>query len=460
MGWIGDDVLHSLYRIADLCVVPSIYEPFGLVALEAMASGCPCIVADTGGLREVVPNADVGLRFRSRNPRALATMMQRVLDDDALRERLVAEASVHVLRFDWNDVARADGGGLRGARRRGGAPTRARPAAGLVGSGGRACAPSDRASLSSSDFSPRPETIATTTQIVAIAGMRTTNVKSRPMLSVQAWLRAMSGANSMCGENTWPRQHAGSATSLGGANAQDHLRDDGARARAGRLRARAGRDDHRVASTPNAPAVGSMLHVGVDGAAPELAGALPESLTLHLQRGFALDLAAVAARCDASHARHRRLPARTAASAAGARRRARAALLNADDPGDDRDLPRRSDAARATWRAWCCGSTSAASRAPCARDCSPCRAGRSATSCVRRASPPRSRRSPASSSTLRCLSARHRRAPQRSRRPSIKRVRVTRNGKRVTVRRKVEAQGAPRPRRATRRRAPAAGPPA
>ena len=105
-GWIGDDVLHSLYRIADLCVVPSIYEPFGLVALEAMASGCPCIVADTGGLREVVPSSDVGLRFRSRNPRALATMIRRVLDDDALRERLVAEASVHVLRFDWNDVAR------------------------------------------------------------------------------------------------------------------------------------------------------------------------------------------------------------------------------------------------------------------------------------------------------------------------------------------------------------------
>jgi glycosyltransferase involved in cell wall biosynthesis len=57
-------------------------------------------------LKEVVPNADVGLRFRSRNPRALATMMRRVLDDVALRERLVAEAAVHVLRFDWNDVAR------------------------------------------------------------------------------------------------------------------------------------------------------------------------------------------------------------------------------------------------------------------------------------------------------------------------------------------------------------------
>ncbi|HEU4978217.1 MAG TPA: glycosyltransferase family 4 protein [Solirubrobacteraceae bacterium] len=105
MGWIGDDVLHSLYRIADLCVVPSIYEPFGLVALEAMASGCPCIVADTGGLREVVPTSDVGLRFRSRDPRSLARMMERVLTDDELRERLVAEASEHVLSFDWADVA-------------------------------------------------------------------------------------------------------------------------------------------------------------------------------------------------------------------------------------------------------------------------------------------------------------------------------------------------------------------
>jgi glycogen synthase len=106
LGWIGDDVLHSLYRISDLCVVPSIYEPFGLVALEAMASGCPCLVADTGGLREVVPNEDVGLRFRSRDPASLAAMAERLLCDEALRERLVAEASEHVLSFDWNDVGR------------------------------------------------------------------------------------------------------------------------------------------------------------------------------------------------------------------------------------------------------------------------------------------------------------------------------------------------------------------
>jgi len=106
VGWIGDDVLHSLYRIADLTVVPSIYEPFGLVALEAMASGCPCLVADTGGLREVVPNDDVGLRFHSRDPDSLGQMAERLLTDVDLRDRLVAEASEHVLSFDWADVAR------------------------------------------------------------------------------------------------------------------------------------------------------------------------------------------------------------------------------------------------------------------------------------------------------------------------------------------------------------------
>jgi glycogen(starch) synthase len=104
-GWIGDDVLHSLYRIADLCVVPSIYEPFGLVALEAMASGCPCIVADTGGLREVVPHEEAGLRFRSRDPKALADVAVRVLADDDLGRRLVTDGLEHIRRFDWGDVA-------------------------------------------------------------------------------------------------------------------------------------------------------------------------------------------------------------------------------------------------------------------------------------------------------------------------------------------------------------------
>jgi len=107
LGWIGDDMLHSLYRVSDLCIVPSIYEPFGLVALEAMASGCLCVVADTGGLREVVPvDGTVGVRFPSRDATALRSVLERVLTNDAERAQLVAEAREHVLRFDWAEVAR------------------------------------------------------------------------------------------------------------------------------------------------------------------------------------------------------------------------------------------------------------------------------------------------------------------------------------------------------------------
>ena len=98
------------FPIADVCVVPSIYEPFGLVALEAMASSCPCIVADTGGLREVVPHDEVGLRFRARDPESLAEMTIRVLEDAQLCRRLTAEAFNHLRRFDWADVAERTAG--------------------------------------------------------------------------------------------------------------------------------------------------------------------------------------------------------------------------------------------------------------------------------------------------------------------------------------------------------------
>jgi len=111
VGWVGDDMLHSLYRVAELVIVPSIYEPFGLVALEAMASGCLCVVADTGGLREVVPgDGTVGVRFPSRDSEALGEILERFLTDDGARAQVVAEARDHVLQFDWAEVARRTSG--------------------------------------------------------------------------------------------------------------------------------------------------------------------------------------------------------------------------------------------------------------------------------------------------------------------------------------------------------------
>ena len=114
-------------------MVPSIYEPFGLVALEAMASGCPCIVADTGGLREVVPHDEAGLRFTAKDPDSMAEMVERVFSDHDLRERLVAEAAEHVLRFDWADVAARTAEIYERARGRRAHLTRLRPGVGAVG---------------------------------------------------------------------------------------------------------------------------------------------------------------------------------------------------------------------------------------------------------------------------------------------------------------------------------------
>ncbi|WP_036726201.1 glycosyltransferase family 4 protein [Patulibacter minatonensis] len=104
LGWTDDATLPALYRAADVCLVPSLYEPFGLVALEAMRGGCACVAAATGGLREVVPDG-TGVRVPPDDVRALAAALRRLLDDDALRRRLVVAGATHAARFSWDDAA-------------------------------------------------------------------------------------------------------------------------------------------------------------------------------------------------------------------------------------------------------------------------------------------------------------------------------------------------------------------
>jgi len=96
-GYVSDEMLQMLYRCASVAVFPSIYEPFGIVALEAMASGCPVIVSDVGGLSEIVDNEVNGLKVPVNNSDALASAIARLLGDHDLRERLRNEA---LLRMD------------------------------------------------------------------------------------------------------------------------------------------------------------------------------------------------------------------------------------------------------------------------------------------------------------------------------------------------------------------------
>ncbi len=88
--------LACYYRAADCVVVPSIYEPFGMVAIEAMAAGTPVIVSDIDGLREIVADGESGLRVPFEEQRvpagpdgaALASAQIRLLGDERLRRRL------------------------------------------------------------------------------------------------------------------------------------------------------------------------------------------------------------------------------------------------------------------------------------------------------------------------------------------------------------------------------------
>lgn len=78
-GFIDDAERNRLLSIADAAVFPSLYEPFGIVALEAMAARVPVVVSDTGGLRETVDHGVDGLKFSPGDPEDLADQLQRVL---------------------------------------------------------------------------------------------------------------------------------------------------------------------------------------------------------------------------------------------------------------------------------------------------------------------------------------------------------------------------------------------
>ena len=108
VGHADTDDLYAFYRCADLTVVPSLYEPFGMVVLESMAMGTPTIVADTGGLSEIVVHEGTGLKFEPGDPQSLADAMLRVLQDPALAKRVVEDARAYLGdQYDWDRITRS-----------------------------------------------------------------------------------------------------------------------------------------------------------------------------------------------------------------------------------------------------------------------------------------------------------------------------------------------------------------
>lgn len=106
-GFMADRSLHQLYRCADVAVFPSLYEPFGIVALEAMAAGVPVVASDAGGLREVVLHDETGTSCYAGNAESLSWAILRVLRDPERARRLV-QAALRRLEtdFDWSILAK------------------------------------------------------------------------------------------------------------------------------------------------------------------------------------------------------------------------------------------------------------------------------------------------------------------------------------------------------------------
>ncbi len=106
LGWVEHAEMPRLYAEAELCVVPSVWdEPWGLVALEAMASERPVCAARVGGLAEIVVDNETGLLFERGNAQALASALDRLLDDAALRRRMGAAGRARVLsEYAWDRV--------------------------------------------------------------------------------------------------------------------------------------------------------------------------------------------------------------------------------------------------------------------------------------------------------------------------------------------------------------------
>ena len=105
-GFVDDETLLKLQKCADVSVVPSLFEPFGIVALEAMAAKSPVVVSDTGGLSEIVDHDSTGVKVYPNSPESLAWGITKILLDETYRNRIIENAYKKVQeKFDWDKIA-------------------------------------------------------------------------------------------------------------------------------------------------------------------------------------------------------------------------------------------------------------------------------------------------------------------------------------------------------------------
>ena len=109
LGAKDQDILPYYYAAAEMVVMPSHYESFGMVALEAMAMGTPVIASEVGGLAHLIRHGHNGFHVPSRDPEALAARILHLLEDRDLRRRLGSEARAYAQGYAWSNIVRRMG---------------------------------------------------------------------------------------------------------------------------------------------------------------------------------------------------------------------------------------------------------------------------------------------------------------------------------------------------------------
>jgi D-inositol-3-phosphate glycosyltransferase len=104
LGKRDQDTLPYYYSAAEVVVVPSHYESFGLVALEAMACGTPVVASETGGLAFLVKDGETGFHVPAADPEALAEKLRLIIQDDELRAHLGQQAAEYAQGYSWSMV--------------------------------------------------------------------------------------------------------------------------------------------------------------------------------------------------------------------------------------------------------------------------------------------------------------------------------------------------------------------
>lgn len=105
-GYMDNNSRNKLYKVSNVAVFPSLYEPFGIVAIEAMAAGCPVIVSDTGGFCEIVEHKINGMKMISGNANSLKDNVLELFYDEELSKNLRKNAKMYVKqRYTWDIAA-------------------------------------------------------------------------------------------------------------------------------------------------------------------------------------------------------------------------------------------------------------------------------------------------------------------------------------------------------------------